>query len=65
MKILRVIVPCFNEEQALPFFYEEIKKISVKMKDVSFEYLFIDDGSNDNTLPVIKKYSEMDEKIIG
>lgn len=55
MKILSVIVPCFNEEQALPFFYEEIKKISVKMKDVSFEYLFIDDGSNDNTLPVIKK----------
>ena len=47
MKILSVIVPCFNEEQALPFFYEEIKKISVKMKDVSFEYLFIDDGSND------------------
>ena len=54
MKILSVIVPCFNEEQALPFFYEEIKKISVKMKDVSFEYLFIDDGSNDNTLSVIK-----------
>lgn len=42
------------KEQALPFFYEEIKKISVKMKDVSFEYLFIDDGSNDNTLSVIK-----------
>ena len=63
MKILSVIVPCFNEEQALPFFYEEIKKISVKMKDVSFEYLFIDDGSNDNTLSVIKKYSEMDERI--
>ena len=63
MKILSVIVPCFNEEQALPFFYEEIKKISVKMKVVSFEYLFIDDGSNDNTLSVIKKYSEMDERI--
>ena len=63
MKILSVIVPCFNEEQALPFFYEEIKKISVKMKDVSFEYLFIDDGSNDNTLSVIKKYSEMDEEL--
>ena len=64
MKILSVIVPCFNEEQALPFFYEEIKKISVKMKDVSFEYLFIDDGSNDNTLSVIKKYSEMDEFVV-
>ena len=63
MKILSVIVPCFNEEQALPFFYEEIKKTSVKMKDVSFEYLFIDDGSNDNTLSVIKKYSEIDKLI--
>ena len=63
MKILSVIVPCFNEEQALPFFYEEIKKISVKMKDVSFEYLFIDDGSNDNTLSVIKKYGYISKMV--
>ena len=63
MKILSVIVPCFNEEQALPFFYEEIKKVSEKMEEVAFEYLFIDDGSNDSTLSVIKKYFEVDERI--
>lgn len=63
MKILSVIVPCFNEEQALPFFYEEIKKVSEKIEEVTFEYLFIDDGSNDSTLSVIKKYSEMDKRI--
>ena len=63
MKILSVIVPCFNEEQALPFFYEEIKKVSEKMEEVAFEYLFIDDGSNDSTLSVIKKYSEVDKRI--
>ena len=63
MEILSVIVPCFNEEKSLPFFYEEIKKISTEMNFVSFEYLFIDDGSNDDTLKEIKKYSENDHRV--
>lgn len=63
MEMISVIVPCFNEEKSLPFFYEEIKKISTKMNFVSFEYLFIDDGSNDGTLKEIKKYAENDHSV--
>lgn len=63
MEIISVIVPCFNEEKSLPFFYEKIKKISTKMDFVSFEYLFIDDGSNDDTLKEIKKYSKNDKRV--
>lgn len=55
MKKLSVIVPCYNEQEALPFFYEETEKVAKKMKDVSFEYLFINDGSSDDTLGIIKK----------
>lgn len=63
MEIISVIVPCFNEEKSLPFFYEKIKKISTEMDFVSFEYLFIDDGSNDDTLKEIKKYSKNDKRV--
>ncbi|MBQ9181291.1 MAG: glycosyltransferase family 2 protein [Bacilli bacterium] len=62
-KILSIIVPCFNEEEALPYFYDEIKKVTNKMKYVNFEYIFVDDGSSDNTLNVLKEYSKKDKKI--
>ncbi|MCR5107079.1 MAG: glycosyltransferase family 2 protein [Lachnospiraceae bacterium] len=67
MSLLSVIVPCYNEEQAIPFFYEEIcKTISVFNKEfpeVDFELLFIDDGSSDNTLPVVKSLRENDKRV--
>lgn len=56
-KLLSLVVPCFNEEDSLPFFYEETQKISRKLKeelDVDIEYIFIDDGSNDATLEVLR-----------
>ena len=54
MSLISAIVPCFNEQEAIPFFYEEmLKTIDVfkeKYPDVIFEMLFIDDGSKDKTL---------------
>ena len=47
---ISIIVPCYNEEEALPIFYKEIDKVSKSMKSVDFEILFINDGSKDNTL---------------
>ena len=38
---ISVIVPCYNEEAAIPYFYEEIKRISKEMEEMDFEYLFI------------------------
>ena len=53
-KLISIVVPCFNEQEVLPYFYEEIKKIAQKMNKNNFEFIFINDGSNDNTINVIK-----------
>lgn len=63
MKMISIIVPCFNEEEALPLFYKEIDKISKKMDDLDFEFLFINDGSSDNTLSVLKNLNEKDKRV--
>lgn len=60
---ISVIVSCFNEEETIPLFYKEIDKVSKKMKTVSFELLFIDDGSKDNTLNILKDLSKNDKKV--
>lgn len=65
MKLLSVIVPSYNEQEALPFFYEEICHVSkeFKEKDVEMEFIFVDDGSKDNTLKVIKEFAEKDARV--
>lgn len=68
MKKLTVVVPCYNEEKALPFFIEEM---SVQSKSIQYdiEYLFVNDGSKDKTLNVLldlkQKYSQMNINIIN
>ena len=61
-KLLSVVVPCYNEEKALPFFYEEICKVVKEIKNLDYELIFIDDGSTDNTLNIIKAYSKLNKK---
>lgn len=64
MEKVSIIVPCFNEEKALPLFYEELQKdIKNFPDDVSFEIIFINDGSKDNTLQVIKDLNKKDDRI--
>lgn len=67
MSLISAIVPCFNEQEAIPFFYEEmLKTIDVfkeKYPDVIFEMLFIDDGSKDKTLEVVKSLREKDDRV--
>ena len=62
-KLISIVVPCFNEEEAIPYFYEEINKITDKMKNVNFEYIFVDDGSKDDTLLKLKEYSKKDSRV--
>lgn len=57
MKKISIIVPCYNEEESIPYFYKEIKKVIEKMA-VKLELIFVDDGSSDDTLTVIKKLIE-------
>lgn len=54
MKIISIIVACFNEKDFLPLFYKEINWVSKKMKFLKFKFLFINDGCSDATLNIIK-----------
>lgn len=63
MKI-SIVVPCYNEEVALVFFQKEIDRVSQElMPDVTFEILYIDDGSKDNTLQEIHHLAEQDKRV--
>lgn len=60
---ISIVVPCYNEEESLPIFYEEITKVSKKLKEVDFEYIFINDGSKDKTLSILRELSKKDNKV--
>lgn len=62
MKLISIIVPCFNEEEVLPLYYQEMNRVMEKMKDTQFELLFVDDGSRDGTLSILKKLHEKDQR---
>ena len=62
-KLISIIIPCYNEEETIDKLYKEIIKVTKKIKEVNFELLFIDDGSKDKTLKIVKKLSEKDNKV--
>ena len=62
MKKIGVIVPCYNEEESLPYFYKEMQKVMEQM-DVEFELLFVNDGSKDKTLDILKDFAKKDERV--
>lgn len=61
--LISLIVPCYNEEEALPFFYEAITKVSDEMQGYEFEYIFVNDGSKDKTLELLKGYAAQDPRV--
>ncbi len=61
--MLSLIVPCYNEQEALPFFYRETTDVLARM-GCDYELLFVNDGSRDRTLEIIKKYAENDPHVI-
>ena len=63
MEKITVIVPCYNEQEALHYYYEEMSRVMNEMKEVDFELLFINDGSKDKTLEVIKELASKDERV--
>ena len=63
MEKISVIVPCYNEKATINIFYKEITNVAEKLKKYKFEFLFIDDGSRDNTLEIIKKLSRTDKRV--
>lgn len=63
MKKISIIVPCYNEQESLPFFWHEINKVADSMSQLEFEFLFVNDGSKDNTLSILKDMSSQDNRI--
>jgi len=62
MKKLSVVIPCYNEEEAVPLFYEAFLK-ETKDMPVAFEMVFVDDGSRDGTVAEFEKLHERDERV--
>ncbi len=65
--MISIVVPCYNEEKAIPLFIEEIKKTEAIIKEryqEDVEYIFVDDGSKDKTSQIMKKYSDTIKYII-
>ncbi len=70
MEKITVVVPCYNEEESLPIFYEEMERVRKQdfnnlenEQEIEFEYIFVDDGSKDGTLNEMKQLSQKDSKV--
>lgn len=63
MDKISIITPCYNEQEALPYFYEAAAKMADSMPDVSFEFILVNDGSKDNTLQIMRDLAKKDPRI--
>ena len=62
MKKVTIIVPCYNEQESLPYFYQETVSVLQKI-NYDYEFLFVNDGSKDGTLPILRELAAQDEHI--
>lgn len=62
-KLISVVVPCYNEQEVLKMFYDEINRVSLTMTNYDFEIIFVNDGSKDNTLSICKELAEKDDRV--
>lgn len=60
---ISVIVPCYNEQGALPFYYDKMKEVMALLPELSFEIIIVDDGSTDGTLEAAKQLAKSDDRI--
>ena len=63
MKKITIIIPAYNEEESLPFLYERLEKLMNDIKNYEFEILFVNDGSKDKTIQLIKEMRAKDSRI--
>ena len=62
-KKVSLVIPCYNEDESIKVLYKELLNISKQLKNYSFEFVFIDDGSTDNTLEIIKDLNKKDANV--
>ena len=63
MKKITIIIPAYNEEESLPLLYDRLKELMEKMNNYEFEILFVNDGSKDKTIEIIKDLRNKDERV--
>ena len=63
MEMISIIVPCYNEEESLPLFYPRVCALAEKMAPVAFEFIFVDDGSKDNTVKILRDLNKKDARV--
>lgn len=63
MKKISILIPCYNEEASLPLLYSELKKLMDNENKFEWEILFVNDGSKDNTIGIIKEMREKDNRV--
>lgn len=62
-KLISVVVPCYNEEETLQILYNELNKVTESMSEYTFEYVFVNDGSKDKTVLLLKEMAKKDERV--
>lgn len=62
-ELITVIVPCYNEQESVELFYQEIDTVMKVMSEQDFELIFVDDGSKDSTLSIVKSLSTKDHRV--
>lgn len=62
-RTVSLIVPCYNEEAALPFFYEAVSQVTDRLPDYEFSFIFVNDGSKDGTLQILRELAKKDKRV--
>ncbi len=63
MDRISIVIPCYNEESMVPLLYQELERVRKSMQGVQMEYLFVDDGSKDDTIGQIESLCKVDKKV--
>ena len=61
--LISIVIPCFNEQEMVPIFYAELKKIMAATQIVDFELIFVNDGSSDDTLVSMRTLARIDSRV--
>lgn len=62
-RLVSLVIPCYNEQEALPYLYDELKNVTKEISEYDFEFLFLDDGSWDHTKDMILEYAKEDKRV--
>ena len=63
MKKISLIIPTYNEQESLPFLFDRLNQVTQKIENYEFEFLFVNDGSKDKSLEIIKEQRKIDNRV--